>query len=37
MHLHESGAVSSLTLHYDALDIDLGLEEVSLNAQPDCP
>ena len=37
MHLHESGAVSSLTLHYDALDIDLGLEEVSLNALPDCP
>ncbi|MCY4590948.1 MAG: DUF1849 family protein [Alphaproteobacteria bacterium] len=37
MLLHESGAVSSLTLHYDALDIDLGLEEVSLNALPDCP
>ena len=37
MQLHESGAVSSLTLHYDALDIDLGLEEVSLNALPDCP
>ncbi len=36
MHLHDSGAVSSLTLHYDALDIDLGLEEVSLNALPDC-
>ncbi len=37
MHLHESGAVSSLTLHYDALDIELGLQEVSLNALPDCP